>query len=504
MKDSNLANIEELKPQERVGENKHHYKFNYCSDSWRLCKDNKLTFHSDLDFSNRVIKEYKDVLFWYAENYSPSYTVSLNSIFSEYIFFSNQCISIDNINSFLHHLKIAKKGTSFTRLRTLLCKWNAFYPNTVSFDLIKAIRKIRVTSPQKGRPVRSRCPIKGPFTDIERQNIVEKISFAFEKNKISQQDYALIWFFLATGRRLNQASALNIGDLINNNNRLLLNIPRAKQRNSGFRDTFRTVELTREIYLIFEEQKNYVVSAVKQHFKCELSERQIQSLPFFIDIKLFTNVSIKKYSENMNKDIFHMKTTSLRNALSKIAKDAEIYSERTNALIRLNSHRFRYTIGCILAREGANKEEIAFMLDHSDTQSVDIYVENPAEFVYELTETLDQFLTPIAKAFKGNIVDPKFKTVKNIDKKLLIRNNTTELGSCGTHSYCSLGVPIPCYTCQHFNPWKDINIHKPILIDLLERRKMLIRNDVDMDIVITLDNTIYAVSEIVNICKDNK
>ena len=486
----------------RIGKNKHYYEFDHSSSRWKLSKDNILLFNKKLDFNNSFLKEYKDVIFWYAENYSPSYTITINSIFTEFFLNFPQQISINTINLFFQHLKNNKKEASFTHFRSLLKKWNEFYPFTVPLNLIKAVDKISVPSPIKGRPVKSRCPIKGPFTDLERQNIVEGISFAFEKSKISQQDFALVWFFLATGRRLKQASILKIADLINNNDQLFINVPRIKQRNGEFRETFRAVELTREIYLTFERQKQYVVQTIEKTFNCKLDNKKIGNLPFFIDQSIFNNASLEYYTKNMYKDVFHMTSASLGVELHSISKLAEIYSERTNDLINLTAHRFRYTYGCMLARDGASEEEIAYMLDHGDTQSVGIYIENPSDFVYELTEKLDQFLTPISKAFKGEIVDPKFRAVKNINNKSLIRTNDSELGLCGTHSHCSFDIPMPCYTCQNFKPWKDIDLHKPILSKLRKRRKMLIKNDVDMNVVINLDNTILAVSEILKKCKD--
>lgn len=500
MNNNNLA--ASVHNKNRIGKNKYYYEFDFSSSKWKLSKDDTLLFNNELDFNNSFLKEYKEVIFWYAENYSPSYVLTINSIFTEFSLNLNQQISINTINLFFQHLKNKKKETLFTHFRSLLKKWNEFYPSTVPLSFIKAVDRISVPTPIKGRPVRSRCPIKGPFTDIERQNIVESVSFAFEKNKITQQNYTLVWLFLATGRRLKQASILKISDLTNNDNQLFINVPRIKQRNAGFRETFRAVELTREIYLIFEMQKQHVVQTIEKIFNCELNSKQIGNLPFFIDSSIFKNTSIEYYTKNMHKDIFHITSSSLSTELSLTPKLAEIYSERTNGLINFNSHRFRYTFGCILARDGATKEEIAYMLDHSDTQSVDIYIENPSDFIYELTEKLDQFLTPISKAFKGEIVDPKFKAVKNIDNKLLIRTNDSELGACGINSHCSFDIPIPCYTCQNFKPWKDVDLHKPILSKLNKRRRMLIKNDVDMNVVTTLDNTILAVTEILIKCKN--
>lgn len=61
----------------------------------------------------------------------------------------------------------------------------------------------------------------------------------------------------------------------------------------------------------------------------------------------------------------------MKATLEKLA----VTSERTGERIHITSRRFRRTVGTRAAEEGHGELVIAELLDHSDTQSVGVYVQ---------------------------------------------------------------------------------------------------------------------------------
>ena len=67
---------------------------------------------------------------------------------------------------------------------------------------------------------------------------------------------------------------------------------------------------------------------------------------------------------------------SISNRLKEILGSMEVVSERTGRLLKINAQRFRYTLGTRMAMEGHPPAVLAEILDHTDTQNIDVYVAN--------------------------------------------------------------------------------------------------------------------------------
>ena len=113
---------------------------------------------------------------------------------------------------------------------------------------------------------------------------------------------------------------------------------------------------------------------------------------------------------------------------------------------------------------------IAELLDHADTQNVDVYTANTPEFAAKLDEKLGFLMAPYARAFMGIVVDKEQDAKRGNDLSSRIRHNGAGAGTCGTYGYCGANAPIPCYTCTNFQPWLD-GPHEKVYQDLLNDRK---------------------------------
>jgi len=89
---------------------------------------------------------------------------------------------------------------------------------------------------------------------------------------------------------------------------------------------------------------------------------------------------------------------------------------------------------------------IAEALDHKDDQNADVYTKNNPEFIRKLDEAIGRQLIPVAQAFTGRLVDKETDAVNGNNKSKRIRINvgveSTNLGSCGEHGFCTDYSPI--------------------------------------------------------------
>ena len=210
--------------------------------------------------------------------------------------------------------------------------------------------------------------------------------------------------------------------------------------------------------------------------------------------------SINKLESLLSVDVLHMASNAVTASVKKIIKVANIYSERTGELLKMTSRRFRYTTGTRAAREGFGVMIIAELLDHSDTQNAHVYVENIPEYAARINEKMSHLLAPYAKAFQGQIVDSEADAIRGNDKNSRIKLNPHEnLGTCGSYDFCGSKVPVPCYTCNHFQPWLDAP-HQKALYELMAERDRIANITVDLAIASVNDRIIIAVTEVIQRC----
>jgi hypothetical protein len=252
-------------------------------------------------------------------------------------------------------------------------------------------------------------------------------------------------------------------------------------------------------------QSNAVKKRFSEHFKTTIPSHILIELPLFPDYQVLHEVdSISKLESLLSVDILHIASKTVTVSAKKIVQVANIYSERTGELLKMTSRRFRYTTGTRAAREGFGVMIIAELLDHSDTQNAHVYVENVPEYAACINEKMSHLLAPYAKAFQGRIVSSEADAIRGQDINSRIRLNPHEnIGTCGNYDFCGSRVPVPCYTCNHFQPWIDAP-HQKILDELINERDRIANVTGDLAIASANDRTILAVAEVIQRCKTHR
>jgi hypothetical protein len=142
---------------------------------------------------------------------------------------------------------------------------------------------------------------------------------------------------------------------------------------------------------------------------------------------------------------------------------------------------------------------IAELLDHSDTQSAGVYIENIPEHVESLDKAVGHYLARYAQAFAGVLVDSESAAERGDDLSSRIKIDGEGIGTCGSYGFCGANVPIPCYTCIHFQPWID-GPHEIVYEELIAERKRLIDLTGDVQIAAVNDRSILAVADVIQRC----
>ena len=284
----------------------------------------------------------------------------------------------------------------------------------------------------------------------------------------------------------------------------MLNVPRAKQRAAKFRGEFSQFAITQELRMILSAQSKYVEQLSKNKFGFKLAKSDRLELPLFPDWNMVKNIKSLQQLRDFNKiDKLHIPRATITNICKKTAKAAKIYSERTGDVLNITSTRFRYTIGTRAAREGFGDMVIAELLDHSDNQNSSVYIENIPEHVENLDKAVGHQMARYAQAFSGVLVNDESEAKRGNDLNSRIKTNGDNIGTCGSHGFCGANVPIPCYTCIHFQPWL-YGPHEVVYKELVKERKRLFDITNDMQITSVNDRSILAVINVIQQCAQRR
>jgi hypothetical protein len=109
-------------------------------------------------------------------------------------------------------------------------------------------------------------------------------------------------------------------------------------------------------------------------------------------------------------------------------------------------------------------------------------------------------LARYAQAFQGVLVDREADAVRGADLSSRIKFKGQNMATCGQYGFCGANVPIPCYTCNHFQPWLD-GPHEEVLADLLSEREHVLETTADITMVAVNDRTILAVINVIQRCE---
>ncbi|MBT5231437.1 MAG: recombinase [Methylococcales bacterium] len=482
------------------------YLFNFDGKYWQLDKNTKIAVGTVCELlDDQCVDGYVKTLTYYARNYSASHVKNINERFLHFLRFT-EASGVASVALLNYRANLTRNNEWYLgTIRGFLKKWHDLGYAGAPSEAIELLDGWTIRGNVKGDVIKRLDPVKGPLSDLELQGFNEGAVQAFERGVISLTDMAMGLLISNTGRRPIQISHLRLKDILNGKNKrgdstYLVNMPRAKQRATDFRKQFKQFAITEELWVILTAQAEHVVRSVEVKLGYTLQKHDRLELPLFLDMAELVGIkSPQNLRAVLKTDQLHIKSSKITEVCKTIADSAELYSERTGEPLNISSNRFRYTTGTRAAREGFGVMVIAELLDHSDTQNAGVYIENIPEHVESLDKAVGHQMARYAQAFSGVLVDTEQAAIRGDNLDSRVRADGEGIGTCGSYGFCGASVPIPCYTCMHFQPWLD-GPHEMVYDNLIVERQRLLEVTGDQQIAAVNDRSILAVADVIQRC----
>ncbi len=377
-------------------------------------------------------------------------------------------------------MRTADKGNDFASLRALY-RWGAFACGFRDFDprLSVALSAIRAVGNIKGAAVRFRDQVRGPLSSDERESLRRGI--ASERGR--PEDRAVAMLHLELG--LNPQST-------------------ACMRNADLKVFKATIEGCTGPSAVVVYQLE--VPRVKK--RTEFRTTKIRPISNRLG-DLLTRLRRGGEAE----PLFHWLArlspeASVNTALRRFVKQADVRSERTGHLLHLNARRLRYTLATEAAKGGASRQKIAAVLDHTDLQNVEVYIEADSYVVEQLGARFDRVYEPFVRRFRGEVLEeePKGGAVVPFD----VPGMALDLGGIGVcgrdyrnDGVCGLAPPLTCYKCDFFAAFRS-GPHAKV-VQSLDRVRQELATQIGAPPLESLDEVILAIRQLmVQIASDTK
>lgn len=472
-------------------------EFDPRGDVWPvggLTRSERMKFGIFDRLSRRMVHRLKWTLTISLQNKSFSHSSNLHNQF--FLFYRLALRDSDTVHDRIelsHILTFKSRLNAATEwklgvVRILLSDMENLGFGIASNDALEYLTAATIRGNIKGTSIRTRDPEKGAFTDTELLALQSALNDAYAKGKIDLDAFAITWLFLAYGPRPIQIAALKEKDLLvseGDGGRLYaLRMPRAKQHGQKARDSFKTRHCGKQVGNLLERviennkhrRKRFGLDKSESPMFIAYSEGRLPGLRYHV-----TSGEIGKVVNNTIGHITGLKT---------------------------NARRFRITLAQRAVDDGKDKHTVAELLDHSDTQNVEVYYEASPAMVLRLDRHLAMEMAPLAHAFAGVVVGTELEARRGNDRSSRIfdrsLNNVTEaLGTCGQMSFCGLAAPFACYTCRHFQPWID-GPHEEFMAALIADRDRMEAEGYSPKIYTIRDRTILAAAEVIQLCVAEK
>ncbi len=433
----------------------------------------------------------KEVLVSYARGHSSRHVLNLFQAFVHFLESAPTCptlpISEQDIANYAARLAKSQRYRVGT-LNGLLQKWVELQLPGVTSDCASYLREHRKPGNTKGDAVRTRDPVKGPFSEDEYTALHSAVNAAYGNGKLPLWALLLTRLLFASGGRISQFASLKLCDFDVETS--VLKLPQVKTGLAHARTSFIEFDLSAQTaQLILTHRNELLVSGAADD--CAF---------FPTDIIMPRG---RRKQIRTERDIFfgHCTPQVLSQYFSLLLSDFAPPTARLDyAPAPVVPQRFRYTLGTRMAEEGASKLVIAERLGHADLQNVDCYVSASPRIVENYDRALGEFLAPLAQAFKGQLVEDESRSTHRGATGSRIhdfRVATEGLGSCaGKASGCGFNKPVACYSCFRFEPWLDAP-HEKVLLRLEADRQKWSSDD---RMAAVNDEPIRAVQEVISLC----
>ena len=485
------------------------YPFNPIDNYWKLNKDVTITLVLPHPLSQGTERGFRETLQRYAEEASARHTRNMETRFKRYLrdTGASRVTPTDLMN---WRAKLGQdEQWQLGGLKGFLLAWHDYGFDGVSKEVVDLLQSWRIQGNKKGVSVASGCPETGPYTDLEIAALLDWANMAVADRTLAFEDYAYLLALAMTARRPVQIAAIRGKGLIQQTSRgvqqFRLDCPRAKQRGVGFRESFRSLAIIEDLFLVLRQQHHHSVTEIEKAIGASLGADLAAEVPIFLNHQALKSIAgpadVNEGLLGSVPDRLHAPTDSLAASLRRCAKASTARSERTGEFIRLSATRFRHTRGTKLRREGFGPFIIAELLDHSDIQNVHVYTENTAQEAVVINALIGPQLAPFAQACLGRLVRSERDAIRGDDPRSRVPNDRQHaVGTCGNYGFCASGYRA-CYTCFHFQPWLD-GPHEEVLADLYaEKERTRAAGCADV-IVNANDQLVLAVEHCVSMCKE--
>jgi integrase len=323
------------------------------------------------------------------------------------------------------------------------------------------------------------------------------------------QQKAVMALSLAFGRNPANLTYLREGDLVkldpsNEDPCYLIRMPRIKKRFVNPRDDLLDEYLDVHFGKILEdliEHNNSVSLCFKGRDFSSPDNR-----PLLIKTRGNHVAMLSLDAENA----FNMTSWDISRLISAFIKRHNIISPITGELMHASPRRLRYTLATGLVAGGISRRELARILDHTDTQHVDVYFDVAGKVIEHLDSAMAKGFSKYLNFFKGKLVDGDHDAVngERDDKHLTFIDeknpaDQSAIGVCGESSVCHLDPPFSCYMCPKFQPYHDAD-HEHVLECLLVSREERLKKYENARLGIQLDEVIAAVAQVAKLCDEEE
>lgn len=459
------------------------YEFHLNDDVWVLDQNRTINWKLVNNTINPLVYEgFKLSIARLAEEVSSHHTFNCFMYFKQYLIspdiYQGGVITSELILALKTNLtkdNEYKLGT----IRALLKCWIEWGFKGLEKNLENTLDRLVLSGNVKGKAVLHHCPFTGPYSLTEQQSLLVWAGNAFQKEALTIEEFGWFYSIYATARRPSQIRALRLCDLSiqSNDNEVIyeINIPRAKQRNGGFREEFRSLQITEDFYLVLKNLAEIVRKKAKAHLTA-LKELELAQLPIFMNFRRF--YECKKIHEfkailNQTPDYFHWSSGEANYMSQVISRKCKAVSERTGDYIHFTPVRCRRTRATNLSRHGITGVQMAYLLDHSDTQQLKVYTAHTGELALRIFDKMNDAMTLLATQFEGRIIKSESEALRASDiNSRVFKSSENQLGNCGGSPACQAGMKA-CLLCSQFQPlvyapWDELFLE---FIEELEQRK---------------------------------
>lgn len=490
------------------------FEFNYLDTHWVLNRNITVDTAFLDEFNSLLREDILEALVHFAENSSATHTRNIAVNLKLY-----QKVTGENYFSELGFLSLKnelqkKDWYKLSIVRGFLRKMRFLgLDSNIGDSVYELTNQWHLGGNEKGVAVLSFDPETGPFSDLEFEAIGLNAAHNFANGTLNTEEYTCLSLFKATGRRPDQLASLKCKDFSYSSEYTgaplyVVKIPKAKVRGGRFRSILVPFGLINYIGQVIERHIKQQTLNVEVLLGRKLTEKERRELPLFIDTKAakeMKSMPLEALFTYLSSELPHTTNNDLSGLLKGAVNKLGVISERTGRPIHCTGYRFRYTLGTRAATQGAGTLTIARLLDHSDTQNVNVYVANVPEFAVEISKIMNQPLARYASAFIGRVVqDESEANTENAGAtRIPCREKDCDVGSCGTSFFCQDYAPIACYLCPKFRPWAHAPHHLVLQWLMEERERLKTDTNGDMQIVTINDRAIIAVCQVIRLCQEH-